>query len=87
MIQVWSLSMDEPFLTVHLMLAEGASEAAAESVLASADALLAERFSISHSTIQIEKYNSRCLEQKPNHACHSYEEGAARYRTISSSLI
>ena len=81
------MSMDEPFLTVHLMLGEGAGEEAAEEALAGAHDLLKRRFGIAHSTVQIEKFDSRCLQEKASLACHSYGEGATRYRTISSSLI
>jgi cobalt-zinc-cadmium efflux system protein len=51
-LHVWALSSGKNSLTVHLVLQDGSEE---QSVLRHATAMLGERFSIHHCTVQIEK--------------------------------
>jgi cobalt-zinc-cadmium efflux system protein len=53
-LHLWSLAPDEPSLSVHLRCADAVSLHDAQVTVAEAEAMLAERFSIHHTTIQAE---------------------------------
>jgi cobalt-zinc-cadmium efflux system protein len=53
-LHLWSLAPDEPSLSVHLRCADAVSLHDAQETVTKAEAMLAERFAIHHTTIQAE---------------------------------
>ena len=62
-VHIWLLTAERPLLTAHIEIADSSHAVAA---LAAAKAFLAERYGITHSTIQVEP--SGCLDAAPARA-------------------
>jgi zinc transporter 2 len=69
-LHIWSLSLGNPFLSVHVVLKK---EANSEVVLRRVHELLSSKFGISHSTVQVETdAHYTDARFKRNTECHAY---------------
>ncbi|HEX9707001.1 MAG TPA: hypothetical protein VGA24_05115, partial [Steroidobacteraceae bacterium] len=59
-VHVWSLTSEQPVLTLHAVIADAAD---ADAVLAAVRSHLVERYGIGHTTIQVER--EQCVD--PTH--------------------